>query len=231
MKRAGTFSSSSIYKLIKKGRGKEFSAAGLTYIKEKAYEILLGREISTEISSRPLTWGKVLEKRAFDLMSEEYKLVSSERFKHLDLLWTGSPDFVTRSGEIVGDIKCPYTLASFCDQVLSLENGTYKDTHPEYYWQNVSNSILTGIDRVESVIYLPYKHELVGIREMTENYDGDQNKVAWIGWAQDEDLPYLEEGNYFKSLNKFEYSIPQEDKELLLERVKLAEQELKTYLK
>ena len=35
--REGTFSSSSIHKLVKSGRGKDavFSAAGLTYIKEK----------------------------------------------------------------------------------------------------------------------------------------------------------------------------------------------------
>lgn len=231
MKRAGTFSSSAIHKLVKSGRGKTFSAAGETYIKEKSFELLLGRELSTEIGSRPLTWGKVLEKRAFDLMPPEFQLVSQERFKHPDLLWTGAPDFVSRDSKIVGDVKCPFTLKSFCEQVMSLEKGTYKDTHPEYYWQNVSNSILSGIDRGCSVIYLPYLHELAGIREMTENFDGDQNKVAWIGWAQDEDLPYIEEGGYFKNLNLFEYEIPKEDKELLTERVRLAEEELKALLK
>ena len=81
------------------------------------------------------------------------------------------------------------------------------------------------------VVYCPKLEELKIIREMAANFDGDQNKFAWLNWANDEDLPHLKKDSAFKSVNTWEFEIPQEDLDLLVERVTLAEIELKKLLK
>jgi len=48
------------------------------------------------------------------------------------------------------------------------------------------------------------------------------NDVAWINWAEDEELPYLIEWNYYKNLYKMSWEVSAEDKVLLTERVKKA---------
>ena len=233
MNREGTFSSSSIYQLVKKGTGnKEFSAPGVKYIKEKSYEIRLQRELSNDHGSRPTMWGKLVEKRAFDLLPMNLKLESRKRYKHSTLLWTGAPDIVSDS--LSGDIKCPFTMKSFCELVDIIDSKdieVFKKEKPEYYWQLVSNSILTGLRKALFVVYCPFVHELNGIRDMAENYDGDQNKLAWLGWATDEELPHLVEEGTFDNLNTWEFEIPQSDIDFLTERVRLAEIELKKLLK
>lgn len=232
--RVGTFSSSSIYKLVNKGRAKDavFSSPGLTYIKEKSYEIRLQRQLDNETNSRPTSWGNLLEKRAFDLLPMSLKLESKKRYKHPDLLWTGAPDIV--SDTLSGDIKCPFTLKSFCELVdimATKDTEVFKAEKPEYYYQLVSNSILTGLKTALFAVYVPFEWELNGIRELAENYDGDQNKVAWIGWANDSDLPHLVEDGMFENINTWEFEIPTEDKAYLIERVELANEELLKLLK
>ena len=233
MNREGTFSSSSIYQLVKKGTGnKEFSAPGVKYIKEKSYEIRLQRELSNDHGSRPTMWGKLVEKRAFDLLPMDLKLESKTLYKHPELLWTGAPDIV--SDKVSGDIKCPFTMKSFCELVDIIDSRSievFKAEKPEYYWQLVSNAILTGLDEALFVVYCPFQYELDGIRDMAENYDGDQNKLAWLGWATDEELPHLVEEGTFDNLNTWEFTIPKEDKDFLTERVRMAEVELKKLLK
>lgn len=223
--RYGNFSSSEIHKLIKSGRGKNdvFSAAGLNYIQEKRFEKKLGRSLTSDQNSKPTSWGTFVESRVFNLLDMSYQLESTTRLKHPTIEgWTGAPDTIRPN--IVGDIKCPWTLKGFCELVDSFEVGAeaFKLAKPEYYWQLVSNSILTDSNKAEIIAYVPYKSELEAIREEADNYDGDQNKIAFINWAGDEELPYLIEGNHYKNLNIFEFEIPAEDKEFLTERVKLA---------
>jgi len=221
--RYGNFSSSEIFKLIKTGKGSnEFSAPGLTYIEEKKYELRLGKSLTKEHSARPTTWGTFVESFVFEKLDMSYKLESLERLRHKTIdHWTGAPDVNT--DKLVGDIKCPYSLKSFCQAVDSMVDlETFKAAKPEYYWQLVSNAILTGKDEAESIVYCPYQEELLKIREATEQFDGDQNKVAWIYYANDEDLPCLIKGKHYKDLNKFSFVVPEEDKNLLTERVKMA---------
>ena len=147
-------------------------------------------------------------------------------------MWSGAPDII--SEDLSGDIKCPYTLKSFCEMVDIIETKDpeiFKAEKPEYYWQLVSNAILTGFDTALFVVYVPFEDELSIIRELAENYDGDQNKVAWIGWAQDSDLPYLVEDGIFKNINSWKFEVPQEDKDFLTRRVELAQVELEKLLK
>jgi hypothetical protein len=54
---------------------------------------------------------------------------------------------------------------------------------------------------------------------MAANYDGDQNKIAWINWASDDELPYLIEGGHYQNLNIIRFEVPQADKDFLTKRV------------
>lgn len=223
-KRHGTFSSSNIWKLMTNDRaGKDFGAQGKKYIRQVRHEINLGRAINPEKDTRPTSWGKFVEMRVFELLGLEYRLVSDERLVHPKFdYWTGAPDLY-KGEDTVCDVKCPVSLEVFCDKIESLRDiKVYKDWFPEDYWQLVSNSILTRCKFAEPVIYVPVKSELNEIRELASNYNGNQNKIAWIGFAEDDDLPYLVEGGKYKSLNTFPFEVPKEDKEALTERVQKA---------
>jgi len=225
MQRHGTFSSSAIWKLTTKGKkAGEFGKPALTYIEETVMEMLLGRQLGNESNAKETTWGTFVEQRCFDLLGAEYSLVSQERLVHETIkYWTGAPDLVTKDS--VCDIKCPYTLKSFCtmaDIIMSENVDTFKEEYPEYYWQLVSNAILTKKEFAEIIIYVPYQSELTEIREAANNYDGDQNNVAFLNWVTDDQLPYLIQGNFYNNMYKLKFPILIEDVEILTDCVERA---------
>lgn len=217
--RVGNFTSSSIHFLMKKGRGSAPSVATQTYIEEKIMERKLGRTLNADMSSRPTVWGHTLEKRLSVLLNMfEYNYCSDETIQHPTIpSWVGTPDFTT--SDRVVDAKCPFTLKAFCELADIAIGGDYRDLRlykPEYYWQLVSNSILTNKSKAELIAYCPYQSELQDIRDTTESVEeGEQNKLAWIYFSGDEDLPYLLEGNYYKNMYKFVFDVPKDDVEAL----------------
>lgn len=224
--RIGRFTSSAISALMSVSKDKSsFGKPALTYIAEKNMERRLGRSLSIESNARPLTWGKMVERRAFDILGTEYKLCSADTIPHKEhgTIWSGSPDLVKfDEGRTVVDIKCPITLKSFCQFADCTTIDQVREGHPDgddYYWQLVSNAILTNSKYAELIVYCPYQSELKEIREMASNYEGDQNKVAWINWSGDDDLPYLPDGGYYKNLNVIRFEVPKNDKDLLTEKV------------
>jgi hypothetical protein len=239
--RIGNFTSSEIVGLTKNGKGAgTYCTSFFELVEECNMERRLGRSLTTEQNAKPLSWGKLCEKRAFDLLGMEYILSSNETHVHPTIpYWSGSKDGIKHDeGKTVIDIKCPITLKSFCQLVdgtkdpksdlmlhspLTIEavRANHKDGD-KYYWQLVSNSCINDCKYAELVVYVPYQYELDIIREMASNYDGDQNKMAWINWSQDIDLPYLIEGGHYKNLNIIRFEVPQADKDFLTERVKAA---------
>jgi hypothetical protein len=223
--RNGNFTSSEIFTLMTLAKdGKSFGKPALTYIDECNMERRLGRSLTDESNARPLTWGKLLEKRCFDLLTTEYRLSSLDTLMHPTITyWAGSPDGNKfDEGGTVIDIKCPLTLKSFCQLVDSKDIGELRDNHKDgekFYWQLVSNAILTDCNHAELIVYVPYLKELNEIRELTQNYEGNPNKVAWINWAEDNEIPYLIEGGHYKNINIIRFGVPQSDKDLLTERV------------
>lgn len=202
-----------------------FGDAAMTYIQEKKFERNLGRSLTEEINAKPVLWGKHLEGLVFELLSTAYRLTSKDTITHPDIaFWAGSPDGET--SDAVMDIKCPITLKSFCQLVQPLYDGLagmdainkIRDTHKDgdkYYWQLVSNAILTKKKFAELIVYCPYKSELETIRATAE---GDK-RLYWIWAATDDELPYLIEGGYYKNINIIRFEVPEEDKELLTSRV------------
>lgn len=220
--RIGNFTSSEIGALMTFGKdGKSFGKPALTYIEEKNMERKLGRSLNSEISARPTTWGSLVELQAFNNLGIEYKICSDQTIDHPTIaFWKGSPDCI--KGDTVVDIKCPHSLKSFCQlaECKTIEEvmGNHKYGE-DYYFQLISNAILTNSNFAELIVYCPYKHELEAIRELASNFDGNQNKIAWIGFAEDNDLPYLIEGGHYKNLNIIRFEVTESDKEALTERV------------
>jgi hypothetical protein len=108
---------------------------------------------------------------------------------------------------------------------------TLKVNNPNYYWQLVANSILTGLPNAMLLVHIPYKDELTKIREAAGNYDGNQNHIAFLNWAEDSELPYIERGKYYQDINEFTFEVPQEDKDFLLERLTQATELLTEQIK
>lgn len=242
--RVGNFTSSEIGVLMSNGKAKgTMGEPAYTYIDECNMERRLLRSITDEVDARPLTWGKFLEKRVFNLLGIIYKECSQESIKHPDFsCWWGSPDGEKfDEGKTVIDIKCPKTLKSFCNLVdcmrdenivealRKVKSGS-KKIGDIYFWQLVSNAILTGAKYAELIVYMPYKNELDEIRAAAFNYDGaEQKSFLWIYGSSDEELPHLIEEGYYKNINTIRFEVLQEWKDELEERVSLASNELDEY--
>jgi hypothetical protein len=218
--RSGTFSSSNIYKLMTNGKAADsLGKPALTYIEETRYEMRLGRSLSTDQSSRPALWGTFVESYVNDHhIGLEYELASTERIVHPKFTrWTGAPDLI--GSDCVGDIKCPQ-LKNFCELEKSFKNDSLKDDFPEYYWQLVSNAILTGVDYAELIVFCPYQEELDAIR--SASLDQDDRRFHFIANAKDEELPYLINGGYYKNVMRYKWLVTEEERYELEKRVDLA---------
>lgn len=231
--RNGNPTSSEIFRLMKNGKAKgSYSVDFYTYAEECNRERRLKRSIEVQTDARPLTWGRFCEKRAFNVLGLDYTLCSSETIQHPTIShWVGSPDATTDI--IVADLKCPMTLTSFCqlvDPYYEIVNGERKLVHEaltieavrenhkdgdKFFWQIVSNAVLTGKKKGELIIYVPYFEELEEIKTLA---DGNPD-YYWI-WAADNDkLPYLIKDGHYKNVNVIEFDILQRDIDALTERV------------
>ena len=233
--RVGAFTSSEIVALMSNGKktgevGKPF----FTYVEETNMERRLQRSLTDEVFSRPTTWGNLVENHVFDLLGTSYKECSQETIVHAKYdFWAGSPDAQSfeDGGNTICDIKSPLTLKSFCQMVDCIKEGlssieimnTIREAHKDgdkFYYQLVSNAIITNSKYGELIVFLPYRSELSKIRQLATQYDGfEQWKFKWIDNASDDELPWLNEGGYYKNLNKIRFEIPQEDKDKLTSRV------------
>ncbi|MFK7947830.1 MAG: hypothetical protein AB8G11_09580 [Saprospiraceae bacterium] len=250
--RNGNFSSSAIYKLCSKGRGsltlENVGASYTTYIKEKKREKKLKRGINSKAFTRPLIWGIICELYVFErkLNTSFSNMNNVGRLSHSEIEnWTGIPDTFRKKELVVGDIKCPSSLIKFCDLIEDSKDGVevFKKNTNEYYWQLVSNSILTGVSKAELLFYVPYLSELEQIRDFVEGLDENDLPIDMelhqIQWIANEinayvafgkkpiSIPYLPDDSDYKDFNQFVFDIPKEDEVFLTERVKMAVAELK----
>jgi hypothetical protein len=225
--RIGLFTSSKIFKLMTVAKDKKsFGAPALSYIESKRREKRLKASIDLETTARPLSWGKAMEGYLQDThLGIEYELLSSETDVHESGMFAGTKDFI--KGDTVGDIKCPMTRDSLCDLVAIIENGTtegFKIRNPEYYYQIVSNSILTNKEYGELIVFMPYASEIPAIIEYIELIDDFQlqRDIQWVAHEALERIPHLPDNSGYKNINKFRFEIPKNDKEELLSKIKKA---------
>jgi hypothetical protein len=210
---------------IEDGIGK----AGLAYISEKNMERRLGRTLNQIGSARPLIWGKTLEGMVFELLGLNYALTSQDTLIHPRYdYWAGSPDGVT--SDTVFDIKCPFTLKSFCQFADCETIDDVRKNHPDgekYYWQLISNAILTGKKFAELIVYCPFRSEIPKIQEECSMfYEGEQNNISWIAYSDPDELPHIPDKCYYNNMYTFRFGVCELDKNLLTERVVLCSEKL-----
>lgn len=215
--RIGKPTSSSIHKLMKRAKnGVDFGAPAFTYIKEKKRELRLGIEINVESSSHSTSWGRALEGYVYDTHIEpEYVLESTSTDIHSSGLWCGTKDLLKTN--CVGDIKCPATRNSFCDLVEIIEAESieqFKNDCPEYYWQLVSNSILTNVEYAELIVFMPFAKEIPAIIEYFDVMDDFemQKDIQWVIHSELKRIPHLPDDSKYNNLYRFKFLVPQEDK-------------------
>lgn len=227
--RVGKFTSSEIHRLMpdKRGGGNGKMDA---YIQEKLMEIVLGRGADKDSNARPLTWGKICERLVFqdpDIISLEYAREGAIQIVHPTLPWSGSRDGL-KSRETVFDLKCPYTVKSWFDfyRCNTIEDviANHKDGE-KYFWQLVSNAILSGVTKAQLVVFMPYQSQLDAIRELAQGTaDGD---YFWITYAKDEDMPYLTDGCGLSNVKHIEFDVTPDMIAALTSRVEIASIALK----
>jgi hypothetical protein len=213
--RIGNFTSSEIYRLLSKRKG-----VADEYINESNMERRLGRSLDQETTARPLSWGNLIEELAFERLGLDYKRSSTETIGHPDIKWWfGSPDGTNAKTDTVFDIKSPFTLKSFCQFADCSKIEDVRENHKDgekYYWQLVSNCILTGCKYAELIVFCPYVSELQDIQDLCNNYDGgDQYRYKWIHDASPDELPLIPTMGFYKNLNIIRWEVSQEDKDLL----------------
>lgn len=227
--RIGNITSSPIVALTGNNKkGEPFSAVGEKYIRQRNWERKLGRSINNEIDAKPLTWGKLLERFIFEKIGTDYQMCSDVTIMHPTIdYWAGSPDSIKHvENKSVIDFKCPKTLESFCTMSDCSTIEELRENHTDgekYYWQLVSNGIITGCDYAELICYCPYQEELNAIRDLAMNIDdANPDRFKWIYYSNDEDLPYLIQGMEYKDIHIISWKIDEDDKKFLTDRVRLA---------
>lgn len=162
--RAGRFTSSEMFRLIKNGErlmSKEeldarpksgpgsktkfvedptkFSPDGLTYIAEKVAEVLTG-QCEPEAWSHATAWGDDWEPIAAEYYAQKYgvefDIIAFQPFgDHAG----GSPDRKIKGKKQGLEIKCPHRSKNQVGYLQLVDQYDLKRENPIYYWQNMSN--------------------------------------------------------------------------------------------
>lgn len=224
-KRTGNFTSSSIYMLASCGNNKDsIGAPFFTYVKEKRREIRVGRSIQNDSISSPTEWGDMCEQYIIEKLPLEYNIDSEKRYYHESLPWNGAPDGIKNTDKKVSlDIKSPFTLTSFMDtiEIFEMDNIELglKKGKKDWYWQAVSNMILSESISCEQIIFMPERSDLEELREFS--YENGY-KFHTEFFRDDYRLPWTADYSEFKSITHIPFNPPQEDVDFLIKRVELA---------
>ena len=237
-KRNGYFTSSQMSRLCASLKNGKPSQAFYTYIEEVKGEIAMGRSSDVQVNTKPLKYGSLMEIILFqkEEIERDYRMAHKLTIKHSHIEhYSGTPDFIL-PGIKVAEVKCfyPKHFASISLDLLKKDIEIIKENHKEVYWQVVSNSILCDVDKAEIIVFMPYKDELeqiiLDIQEtnLLEGNNLDPSDYYFMTHDPIETLPYLPRESKLNNINRFEFIVPQEDKELLISRVKEAVELLNT---
>jgi putative phage-type endonuclease len=142
--RKGKLTSSEIHKILGKGRSKEeiFGDTAKSYLMSKVSEQLGG--FVPPLSNNALDHGTEAEPAAISFYEKKYGLeVVDAPFVAYNDFYGGSADgFVGDDGLI--EVKCPYVSANHFSYFLIKSNEDFKRIKSEYYWQVLSNLVVTN---------------------------------------------------------------------------------------
>ena len=213
------------------------SSKGHTYVEEVFLETLMGRSISTDVKTKPMKWGNLMEVVLFNLLGLGYKMTHKQTIKHhskeFENIWSGTPDLIAE-GIKIGEIKCyepkKFALLSVC--LLKRNVQFFKEQFPDEYWQCVSNAILCKLKVAEIIVYMPYRSELETIIEKIIETNflemNGLNPQDYYFMSRDEidSLPHLPDDSKMSNINSFEFDIPQADIDHLTNQMRTAKEEL-----
>jgi hypothetical protein len=169
-----------------------------TYIQEKNLEREFLKKINNETDARATSWGNMMEGYAFNKLGYEYKLCSKTTIQHpMFDFWVGTPDVL--KSNTVGDIKNPFTLKSFYGLAKIAPKIGLLNYYEDYYWQLVSNAILTDSQYCELIIHAPFEDEFSLIQEYFNDYE-NKSEMNWFTNCKPESLPMLKRESKIKDL-------------------------------
>ena len=156
--RLGRFTGSGLGKLFTEPRSKADKDAGkmsqtaLTYIEEKATEIVTGEAVG-EYSSKATDWGNEWEEHAIRELAKslgvsDENLVLKPHFVVYGDYSGASPDcYMTIDGvKIGGEVKCPFNSSVHTYRLRHVRNAQeLKDEESDYYWQIQANMFFNKI--------------------------------------------------------------------------------------
>lgn len=225
--RIGIFTASQMWKLFTVATDrKSWGKPALTYIKQKKREKRLGIEMDIENTSHATSWGRAMEGYLYDTHIEaEYVIRSNITTIHESGLFGGTEDFLGLNE--IAEVKCPATRNAFCDLVDIIEEASvsnFKNTHNEYYWQCVTNSVVKNVDYAELIVFMPFESEMPAIIEYIDLIDDFQlqKDIQWVLHEDIKRIPHIPDGCKYKNVNRFKFLVPAEDKAMVIEKTKLA---------
>jgi hypothetical protein len=231
--RNGKFTSSEISALLSNGKKDgEVGAPFKTYVKQTNQERKLRRGLETSNDGRAQKWGSFVEAwlmfESPEVIGFEYTLSPKCTLPHPDYpdCWVGSRDGLNNNTNAIIDLKCPFTLGSFCDfadceTIADVRKNT--KSGEDYYWQLVSNACIHGTNKAELIVFVPTLDQLKNIIQYAIHGDHPAEiDCYFIGMSQPEELPYIPENSLYNNKLVFPFEIPESDIQLLTSRVKLA---------
>lgn len=141
-----------------------FGQGAVTYIKHKAMELYVGEDISEELDTYAVRWGRILEPAAlkfYQLMTGDDTIETRGFLPHGQYAG-GSVDLLSRMVG-VGEIKCPLNQVNHYDALVDVRDfDDLKKFNYKYWWQ------------VQSLMYFTGVHSGVWI-----SFDPRQLKASW----------------------------------------------------
>jgi hypothetical protein len=179
IKRCGKITSSEVYKIMNSGRKEFFSQTGKSYIKAKVAEYLTQEPISRP-TTYAMEWGNSHEFEAITVLKEKienevtYHGIGNPEFFSGGRFWGGSPDALTQ--DCVIEVKCPFNSSEHLEHLLFKNAEDLKEYAPEYYWQIVSNMLLTNKEKAMFISYDPRFPEDMRLKILEFNLDKSDSK-------------------------------------------------------
>ncbi|MGH2623342.1 MAG: YqaJ viral recombinase family protein [Sphingobacterium sp.] len=168
--RCGTFSASSMYKLLVKPKSKseEFSQTALTYITQKAMEQHTG--IEDEISAAALDWGNENEPQSLHMYEQVFgtTLTQPERVQKGPI--TGIADGI--DGNILIETKSPWNRAIHFENLL-LQAEDFPRRRKEYWVQINTYMLLYDLSSARFLSYDPRFPEVTQLAVIELERDND----------------------------------------------------------
>lgn len=171
--RLGKVTSSSIWNLIvepkektKKDAG-ELSSTSKEYIMSKVAERLTG--ISRSFQNDATAFGLEQEAHAISFyeIKTGYQVEEAGYIEAVEGWYGGTPDGLIPEYNGIIQVKCPYDYKNHLSFLMLDSVEVFKAKHREYYWQCVSDMLVTGADWCDFVSYcpdMPHNYKMFNIR-------------------------------------------------------------------